>query len=206
MRRLNGSSIPLHHVKETMDEILTESSAHHSCIQASLMLEQLLQLSGHEDTFAMTVSLEILPPKAKKWLQEHSSSFALNTDPTFFQECHVRRCQFSGPVNSKQWAGHLVVIIPRYFEPDHAMCDLTITQFDDPEDGILLTPIWLQRVKESFVRGESHEIVEVNKSIAFYTAHPNDDTFKDSDGTMRSEGFDVWLAFGKAKLNAHVDA
>ena len=77
----------------------------------------------------------------------------------------------------KQWAGHLVVVLPQFFDDRHAFCDLTVTQASKQEWGINLMPVFV-RVPTTFVTGETEFQAPVNGSLIIYKAFPKDKSFE----------------------------
>jgi len=89
--------------------------------------------------------------------------------------------------NEGQWFGHLVVVLPNFFEERHAICDASITQASKPEWNINLVPVFA-RVPDSFVEGKTEYKAPVNNSLIVYRAFPQDHSF-DTAPVWRNQAY-----------------
>lgn len=165
-------------IQATNDE-LYRLGEQHSCIYAGAVLSKTLKAIGFTEAYPLTVKPRILnpafvqriktqlPPSDEetlaKWAEEGCSIVAIGGGETVSTD--------------KQWAGHLIVVLPNFYDDRHAFCDLTITQASVPEWGINLMPVFV-RVPNTFVTGETEFKAPVNGSLIIYEAFPNDKSFE----------------------------
>lgn len=86
-----------------------------------------------------------------------------------------------GDAKPGAFAGHLVAIVE-----DRFLLDLSIDQADRPERGIVLEPLWIERVEPGLLRGSSPQVMRNSVGCALrYERHDNDSWMGSPDWTER---------------------
>ena len=159
-----------------LDELQRASEAR-SCIMAAAVLLDVLRARGVNDAYPLTVKPRIFNPK----FTERLNNETFPETPDQFAQWEAAGCFMvaigHAEGSADQWPAHLVVVIPNAIKGRDAVCDLTITQANVPNENIQLQPI-LVGVQESFVSGSEDFGVTINGCLIIYKAFPEDDSFK----------------------------
>ena len=152
---------------------------HHSCIFAAAVLTEVSHRLGYPTAYPLTVGAQILNPAMVAW----TAIYGCPTDPDSEGKCKAAGGEFVGlgtaPAEAMPpgiWAGHLVVVIPNLFGDSHAICDLTITQANNPGLGINLNPLFFA-APDTFVTGQTEFHKEVNGCLVLYMAFPQNESY-----------------------------
>ena len=136
-----------------------------------------LRARGVNDAYPLTVKPRILNPRFTERLNDEP--FPQTTEQLAqwdADDCHIVVIGH-GKGSETEWPAHLVVVIPNALNGRDALCDLTITQANVPDWGIVLGAV-LVGVRESLVDGSEDFGVTVNGSRIVYRAFPENQSFK----------------------------
>lgn len=119
------------------------------------------------DAYPLTVKPRIFNPK----FTERLNNETFPETPDQFAQWEAAGCFMvaigHAEGSADQWPAHLVVVIPNAINGWDAVCDLTITQANVPNENIQLQPI-LVGVQESFVSG-SEDFGVPSMAVSSYT-------------------------------------
>jgi hypothetical protein len=163
-------------IHAVLDE-LHRASEERSCIMAAAVLLDVLRARGVNDAYPLTVKPRILNPRFTERLNDEP--FPQTTEQLAqwdADDCHIVVIGH-GKGSETEWPAHLVVVIPNALNGRDALCDLTITQANVPDWGIVLGAV-LVGVRESLVDGSEDFGVTVNGSRIVYRAFPENQSFK----------------------------
>ena len=191
----------LNDVLRAVNSVVEECDGRHSCLQTSMMLTEVLKKAGFTDAYPLTVSVTVFNAAGAKVASEYLEESDVQGCAAEFDATggFLRSITFEGPVDETGWAGHLVVIVPNYCGTRHGMLDLTIEQLNTPDKGIVLKQLSVE-VSNRFLSGTDPFVTMVNGCTLVYRSHPDDRTYEDTNGRMRSEGFFLLVAIAKCRL------
>lgn len=151
----------------------------HSCIMAAAVLIDVLNAKGMKEAYPLTVKSKIFDPKFASRLKREP----FPQTPELLDEWMADGCSMvtigHGEGSSRQWPGHLIVIIPKALGGRNAALDLTVTQANVPAWGIELIPL-MMAVPDEFLTGAKWFRAPVNGSIVIYEAFPEDRSFEET--------------------------
>ena len=190
-------------IARATDQELEHLGEKHSCIYASAVLLEVLKVKGFADAYPLTVKPVVLNPPFVERLKTQPFPDDPETQAKWAQDgcCMINIGGGNAVSTDRQWAGHLVVTLPNFFDDRHAICDLTITQASKPEWGINLVPTFV-RVPASFVNGETEFKAPVNGSFIVYKAFPEDHSFESASVWTNQTYRDLAVKNILARLNA----
>lgn len=168
---------------------LDERGLRHHCIETAALLTKVIHESGMPNAYPLTVSVQILNGSLKTYLDTHGVPHDEATrSAAAAAGAPIILGKLAPEVPEGYWAGHLVVVVPGAYGEKHAMLDLTISQVNTPESGMLLQPLCL-KVTEEFLC-QSPVSFEVNKALLTYYAFPEDESYNENGMFMGQKGFD----------------
>lgn len=168
-------------VMGTVNE-LTRIGEHHSCIFAGAVLTRVLHRKGFPKAYPMTVRAFILNPRLYEWVKINGFDFN-GREKEWIALGGMGISLSAGRKEDTpdlKWLGHLAVILPNFFDDRHAMLDLTVTQADQPQWGVILRPT-VVRVPDSFVKGEAEFKAAANGSLVIYKGFPDDHRYTETN-------------------------
>lgn len=159
----------------TVEELDRVSEAK-SCIMATVVLLDVLRAKGFRDAYPLTVKYKVLNPKATERLKNES----FPQTPEQKAQWNADGCAIVATTDKNSatdWAGHLIVVIPKGLNGRDAVCDLAITQANIPAWNILLGSV-LMGVRDSFINGTEDFGLIMNGCRVIYRAFPDDQSFR----------------------------
>jgi hypothetical protein len=136
-------------------------------------------MKGIKGAYHLTVKPRIFNPKYTARLDSDPQLSAAEIRNGLNEDGCALVAIGNGEGTNDLWPAHLVVVIPQALKGKDAIFDLTITQANKPEWGILLGHIMVG-VRDSFIKGDETIGVTINGCRVMYKAFPDDTTFKDT--------------------------
>jgi hypothetical protein len=157
------------------DELVAEGQEH-SCILAASVFLEVLARHGLGGAYPLSVAVRLWNPAAVRFVKKHG--FPRGDIPAEWKATGcvaVAIGQTGKPATDEQWDGHLVVVVPQVFNPNHALFDLTIPQVN--QCGMNLGPI-VAEVPDRFVKGATEHQMPVDGHQVGYKVFPADKSFE----------------------------
>lgn len=173
------ADIDLGRICDEVSRMLRYNGHENACITAAALLARVLHILGYTNSYPLTVCVKIFNAAFQRWAEKHGGIDDEASEEACYDaggfEINVGR---GAPEAEDQWAGHLSVLIPKYFDERHALLDLTIIQADRPDVQIVLRPLCL-KADDVFIDGKRPLSVLCNDCLLDYQAYPDGHTYGD---------------------------
>lgn len=173
-------------VCEATWRVLREVQCDRQCIPASAILMKTLHRTGNVDAYPLSVRAHIYNEAAMKYINQHRD-YPMETNPEL--EALGAIVSRVGNNPGEVWAGHMGIVVPNHYGDRHAFIDMTISQGNVPERGIVLGVILIS-VPDGFVKGLESRDVKANGCLVSYDAYPIDRNYDNGKNWMQMPGLE----------------
>jgi hypothetical protein len=179
--------VDLRRIFKTTPYVLRQIGVGNKCVPASAILMKTLHRCGYPDAYPLSVRLEIMNAAMHAYVATHGRPGPHETNAELASSGAL--CSTVGNPLGSDWAGHMGIVVPDYFDERHAFMDLTLMQANVPERGIQTGPVCVE-APQRFVDGIDLLPVSAYGCHLTYEAFPADHGYDEGTNWMKMRGLD----------------